>query len=378
MAKILWIPHTGWHIPQRAHLFCRALAERHEVHVTDWVADFAKPSDYLSRRYLRNFTYRFYNDQNIRVHGIPRISPALFSARLRRLNQRIFSHHVQRIVDQQQIDVAVGTFVVSPPKAPRVIFDLFDDNVAHWRQYGRGGDYAAEIEATEFEYLTTADATVAASTVLRDKAKKIAPNKPVYLIPNGIEISRYEAADGSQFRSHLEVSDKLVGIVGSHDRQNEMKLILAVATAMRSEPITFLIAGRGSQAAWAQQEAQRLGLANIRFHGFVPFDQLPSVMNALDVGLCPYEKTEADDARSPMRLVSYLAAGVPVVCTELTSVRDMEMETVVLTPDTPEGFVQGIRQALTLPRKRPQKLLDYDLPRLVEKYEQVLFDRRDG
>src|ERR1043166_1869319 len=54
--RILWVPHTSWHIPQRAHLFCRALAERHEVHVSDWVADFSSLRDYFSLRYLQNFT----------------------------------------------------------------------------------------------------------------------------------------------------------------------------------------------------------------------------------------------------------------------------------------------------------------------------------
>lgn len=378
MTKILWIPHTGWHIPQRAHLFCRALAEKHEVHVTDWVADFTKPTDYLSRRYLRNFAYRSYKDQSISVHGIPRISPALFSTRLRRLNQRVFLQYVQHIVDHYQIDVVVGTFVVPPPKARRVVFDLFDENVAYWRQYGTGSDYANEIEATEFEYLTTADATVAASTVLRDKAERVAPGRPIYLIPNGIEISRYVDVDGSEFRSRLQPSGKLVGIVGSHDRRDEIELILAIAALMRSEPITFLIAGRGTQLGWARKQVQRLELTNVRFHGFIPLDQLPSVMNALDVGLCLYRKTEADDARSPMRLFSYLAAETPVVCTELTSVRDMDMDNVILVPDTPEGFVQGIRQALRLPRKRPEKLFEYDLLRLVERYEQVLLDQYDS
>lgn len=81
--KILWIPHTGWHIPQRAHLFCRPLSERHEVHVTDWQADFFSLRDYLSTRYLQNFIYRKYKDGVITVHSIPRISWALYFSALR-------------------------------------------------------------------------------------------------------------------------------------------------------------------------------------------------------------------------------------------------------------------------------------------------------
>jgi len=336
------------------------------------VADFTKLSDYFSRRYLRNFTYRRWQDRGITVHGIPRISPAIMSASLRRFNQRVFSSYVQRIIVDYGIDVVVGTFVVPPPKAKRLIFDLFDENVAYWKTYGRGKDYANEIADVEYEYMVMADATVAASTVLRDKATNIAPGRPVVLIPNGIDIGRYLNADGHEFRSSLQPFGKLIGIVGSHDRRNELELTLDTAAPMRDEPVPFLIAGRGSQMKWARQEAARRGLINVRFHGFVPFDTLPSVMNALDVGLCPYQKTEGADASSPMRLFSYLAAEVPVVCTDLASVRALDIENVVLVCDTPEEFSKGIREALTLPRCRPVALYEYDMPRLVAQYERVL------
>src|SRR4030067_1390326 len=115
--KILWIPHASWHNPQRAHLFCRALSERHEVHVTDWVADFTSIRDYISRRYLRNFTYRRYKDGQITVHGIPRISPALYLRSLRQFNSLVYSHYLRRIIEKFSIDVVVGTFVAPPPNA---------------------------------------------------------------------------------------------------------------------------------------------------------------------------------------------------------------------------------------------------------------------
>lgn len=370
--KILWIPHTAWYIPQRANLFCHKLSERHEIHVTDWDGNFSKLSDFFSVHYIGNFCYRFYRDKNVNVHGIPRISPTIMSASLRRLNQRIFSKYIQKIVDEYSINTVVGTFVAPPPKAGRVIFDLFDDNVAYWRRFGRGSTYADEIEAVELEYMATADAIIASSTALVEKAKRIAPNTPIYLIPNGIDISQYKKADGHKFRSHFQISGKLIGNVGNHDKRNEMEFMLNIAALMRNEPLTFLIAGRGNQLEWTQKQAKRLGLTNIRFYGAIPFDNLPDVMNALDVGLCPYEKTEGADASSPMRLVSYLASKVPVVCTDLKSVRTLKMENVVLVSDTPEAFVKGIRKALTLPRMMPKKLMELNLPQLAEKYERAL------
>lgn len=165
---------------------------------------------------------------------------------------------------------------------------------------------------------------------------------------------------------------KLVGVIGSHEKRGEMELVIDTAKLMAGEPITFLIAGRGTQLAWAKLEARRLELMNIRFYGLVPFNELPSAMAALDVGLCPYQKTAMDDARSPMRPFSHLASGAPVVCTDLTSVRALSMENVVLVRDTPAEFADGIRHALSLPRKRPANIAEYDLSRLVAKYEKII------
>lgn len=370
--KILWIPHTGWHVPQRAQLFSRALAEEHEVHVTDWVADFATIKDYVSRRYVRNFVYRRYRDGKIAIHGIPRVSPALFVPFLRRFNTALFSAFVQRIVARYAIHVVVGTYVVPPPKAPRLIFDLFDDNVGHWHARGLVASYADEIAATEQAYLHRSDAVVAASSVLADMARAQGPRGSVYHIPNGVSLDGYRATDGGQVRNQLGIKGKLVGVVGNHDKVAELEKVIAAAKTLASEDVTFLIAGRGSATVAARKRTEIEGLSNVLFRGYVPNDEAPAMISALDVGLCPYAKTPGTDAASPMRLLMYAAAGVPTVCTELEEVKRMAFSNVVLVQDNLESFVEGIRQALQQPRARPSQIEAYDMPQLVTKLEAVL------
>ena len=370
--RILWIPHTGWHIPQRAHIFCRALAKRHEVHVTDWVADFASLPDFLSLRYLKNFSYRYHKDDSIYVHGIPRISPALFSAQLRRFNQQMFSRYVQFIIDKYEIETVVGTFVVPPPRAPRVIFDLFDDNIAFWRRYGRFPAYADEIATVEHAYLASADAVAAASSVLVDLAHSHNPRGPVHWIPNGVDLSQFQNANGQLFREKLGVRGKLVGVVGNHDKPAELDKVLFAARALQHEDVTFLIAGRGTAVSAAKAQVAAENLNNVRFHGFVPMEELAHVMGALDVGLCPYMKSDADDARSPMRLVTYSAQGTPVVCTDLLSVRRLDWPNVVLVDDSPEAMLDGIKIALTLSPQVPADIERFDMRSLVAQYESIL------
>ena len=370
--KILWIPHTAWHISQRAHLFCRALADRHEVHVTDWVADFASPRDYLSRRYGRNFFYRRFTDGAITVHGIPRFSPALFSPILRHLNARIFSSYVQKIMDSYHIDGVVSTYVVSPPRARRLVFDLFDENGAGWQR--RFPAYADEINQVEQAYLQVSDAVVAASSVLVDKARANGCQKPIYLIPNGIDLARYEGSGGQTLRDRLSVKGFLVGSIANHDQKEEVMKILRAAKILSQNDITFLIAGRGTAMAWAKKQAAHQGLINLKFLGYISPGDLPEAALALDVGLCPYQQTAMDHARSPMRLLVYSAAGIPVVCTDLEEVRRMAFPNVILVKDDINAFVEGIRYALQLPKGRPPQIAGYDGQTLAKMYESVLLD----
>lgn len=370
--RILWIPHTSWHIPQRAHLFCRVLAERHEVHVTEWSADFASLRDYLSLRYIQNFTYHTYRDHNLTVHRIPRFSPALYVPALRRLNTTIFSRFAKNIIERYKIDVVVGTFPLPPPVAPRLIFDLFDDNVAYWHSFGRAPGYAEEIARSESSYLQKADAVVAASSVLMDKAHALGARGPVYHIPNGVDLCLFQNVDGTNIREQLGVHGKLVGSVANYDRPAELDKVIDAAKALAQSGIMFLIAGRGTALRSAIQRADREGLTNLIFRGYISPENAPALISAFDVGLCSYTKSLMDDARSPMRLLMYAAAGLPTVCTNLEEVRRMQFPNVVLVEDDAASLMDGIRRALQLPRARPPQIELYDLRNLVEKYEAVL------
>lgn len=374
--KILWIPHTGWHIPQRAHLFCRQLAERHEVHATDWVADFTKLSDYFSRRYLRNFTYRRWQDRGITVHGIPRISPAIMSASLRRFNQRVFSSYVQRIIVDYGIDVVVGTFVVPPPKAKRLIFDLFDENSAYWRVYRGRPDYAAEIERIEQDYLEKADRIVAVSSVLKDSIiSKVdgIPEDRITIIPNAVDVARLNSADGAGVRRRYGLENKrIVGLVSALGEFTGLLRLLEAFSLLKEDDIALMVVGDGPVLQAGKDYVASLGLENIIFTGKVPFSQVYDYFKAIDVGVVPFDKNAFTDAASPIKLIEHSAAGKMVVSTNLTEVERMGFPNVVLAQQNPLSIAEGISIALRREYIAPKNLNDYDIRSAVDSFEKLL------
>ncbi len=372
--NILWIPHTGWHISQRAHIFCRALASHHTIHVTDWVADFSTLRDYMSMRYLRNCSYRCYTDGAVTVHGIPRISPALYFPQLRRLNLSVFQHYVQQIIQKYQIEVVVGTYLIPPPVASRVVFDLFDENVSAWRAEGHQR-LADEIEHRERAYFDHADVIVAASSVLKDKALAIGTTAPVVLIPNPIELAQFVPGKGAAFRSQFPEGKIIVGSVANYGKIVEIDLILDAAKLLMNEAILFYLAGSGKALAYGKRRAASEGISNIIFAGATPRSELPIVLDAFDIGLCIYDKTPMDDARSPMRLTAYSALGLPTVATGVEEIKRLGFPNVVTIEPTPESIVEGIHKAMRIERQQPANIRDFDSEYLVPRYEAVLYGR---
>jgi glycosyltransferase involved in cell wall biosynthesis len=127
----------------------------------------------------------------------------------------------------------------------------------------------------------------------------------------------------------------------------------------------------------AEQRVQREGIQNVIFRGYIPPEDAPGLISAFDVGLCSYTKSPMDDARSPMRLLMYAAAGLPTVCTDLEEVRRMQFPNVVLVNDDAPSLAEGVGHALQLPRAQPPQIVNYDLHKLVPKYEAILIGKED-
>jgi len=369
--KILWIPHCAWQTPQRARIFCEKLSEKHEVHATDIDANFNTIKDFISLRYIKNYFYRKKKEGNITLHHIPRISPALISKTLRNINYGIYSWYIQRIIERYDIDVVVSTGTVKPPKCKKLIFDLFDDNPAYWREFGIVKSYANEIERIESEYIEKADAVVAVSSVLTEKVKE--KGKSAHLIPNGIDIEKFESADGSKIRRKFGLNGVVLGFIGKQDKYQEL-LNVVKASEYIDKDLTFLVVGEGTSISPIQKYIAKNNIKNFKFTGFINPQNVHNYYKAIDIGLCPYMKTKGRDAGCSIKLLEYTAAGKPVVSTDLEEVKRMNFSNVILVKDNPESLAEGIEKVIdsNFKFKIPKKIQEYDANKLVKKYEDVL------
>jgi glycosyltransferase involved in cell wall biosynthesis len=207
---------------------------------------------------------------------------------------------------------------------------------------------------------------------LVDKAIAFRAQKTIQYIPNGIDLQRFNHMDAERNRVRLGLQGRVIGTLGNHENPLELHKVIEAAKALEHTKLNFIIAGRGAAVNVAKEHAKTAKLSNVRFFGYVDPSDMPNMLAAFDVGLCPYTKTKMDEARSPMRLFAYAAAGLPTVSTDLEEVRRLNFPNVVLVKDDAKALAQGILQALQMRRQQPNNIYQYDIHRLVSDYELVL------
>jgi colanic acid biosynthesis glycosyl transferase WcaI len=99
-----------------------------------------------------------------------------------------------------------------------------------------------------------------------------------------------------------------IGLVSGAD------ILIEVATLLRSrQDILILCVGQGMLKAKMIADAQALGLTNIRFEPFQERSRVPEVQCASSATVLTMQK-DVTTSSVPSKLISYLAAGRPVVC----------------------------------------------------------------
>jgi GT2 family glycosyltransferase/glycosyltransferase involved in cell wall biosynthesis len=105
-----------------------------------------------------------------------------------------------------------------------------------------------------------------------------------------------------------------LGYVGTlHPSRLDVELLAELAGRRKAWSFVLL----GPHELTAEQSGRLLGLANVHYVGVRPHAEVRRYLEALDVGLLPHTVTEFTRSLDPLKLYEYLAAGLPIVATDL-------------------------------------------------------------
>jgi glycosyltransferase involved in cell wall biosynthesis len=126
--------------------------------------------------------------------------------------------------------------------------------------------------------------------------------------------------------------------------------------------IQFAITGgTEEQVQFYQQQAREKQVENVKFLGWIlPRERLVSLFQAADVLAHPHCAGEAANFTNPVKFFQYMAAGTPIVATEIPPLMEFKASPLISAwcePDNPISFAHSIQQALD---KYPRKLAGYE------------------
>lgn len=191
--------------------------------------------------------------------------------------------------------------------------------------------------AMEHDLVRRADLVFTSSGQLCDERRPLNPR--TYFVSHGVDVRHFSKA----LDPETVVPDDLcnlpgpvVGFFGLIADWVDLQLVRALALARPAWSIVLI----GKTPTDVEPVK---GLPNVFLLGQKPYSMLPAYCKGFDVGIIPFRINELTLRANPLKLREYLAAGLPVVSTDLPEVR--RYHTLVRIASDAQGFVNEIQVA---------------------------------
>ncbi len=161
---------------------------------------------------------------------------------------------------------------------------------------------------------------IAVSSTLRDLALRTWPEGRIEVIPNGVDVDRFQPCT---HRDSAEVGGEMLLVVVA--RLIEIKGIQHLLTALSLLPeemrrkIHLRLCGTGPYEAELRRQAEQVGMtAQVEFSGLVSYEEIPARLHEADLFVLPSLQEGL-----PLSLLEAMASGLPVVATTVGGIPGM-------------------------------------------------------
>ncbi len=265
---------------------------------------------------------------------------------LRHIAQRQAQRAVRRAIRRLGASVhttflATTSDMLDVVPAAQGVFYATDDYEAGAALKGTDAGWLRELTNRQ---LSDADHVIVISPFLKEKW---APRRPdIHMIPNGCQADHFATADEAPLPADVRLPAPIAGFVGHMSERIDLSMLEAVAAT----GVSLLLVGPRQRTFEIAKLDALVELPNVQWVGPKDFAELPSYLRMIDVGLTPYRQSEFNAASFPLKTLEYLAAGRPVVVTDLPAHRWLNTGHVAIESDA-DGFARRTRQLLDAPRR---------------------------
>lgn len=233
-----------------------------------------------------------------------------------------------------------------------------------------------------------ADAILAPTGKVRDILLGYGIETPLYVIPTGLELSRFHislpAAERKALRRSLGVPDEnaVLLYLGRLAREKNCGELIAAMDRLRDQPITLLLVGDGPARSELEQQVHDLGLeCQILFTGMVPPEVVPRYYQTGNLFV-----SASTSETQGLTYIEALASGLPLLCR-----RDPCLEGVIAEGQngwqygSPEEFASLTLKFLAHPEEQErlhtaalEKAEDFSLENFAARAEAVYLERLEA
>ena len=222
---------------------------------------------------------------------------------------------------------------------------------------GLDSDLLSKIKEQEIATLHLSDAIICPSNVTRDYIASLGLNrKLVTVIPNGVSASDFSASPLPARGGRVPV---LLYIGTLADWQGLDIVVKALPGILEQQAVQLKIVGRGRsrQRKMLAKQIRKLGVeGNVTVQQAIPHHEIPALIAESDICIAPLGLNDRNVTQGacPIKVLEYMAAGRPLLASNMPIVRELVREDVDALLFSPNGPDDLARQVLTL-------LNDFDL-----------------
>lgn len=255
--------------------------------------------------------------------------------------ERQLAKSLRRSLTQFTLD-PVATITTLPyynvfPEIGKRVYWAKDD---HFSGSGLYGASQSLIERSETRLALNADVVVTCSLALQQKWRE--KGATTFYLPNGCDLRH--------FRPSSPTSDDepqpAVYLGTLTDRIDNSFLNELVAQGIRLRIVGGIRANKAENPL-----EELLKHPGVEALGHRSYAELPALLHSSSVGLIPYRLTDYNKASFPLKVFEYLAAGLPVVSSQLPSVEWIDSDDVALVNNATEFAAEVKHQYERIPQR---------------------------
>jgi glycosyltransferase involved in cell wall biosynthesis len=224
--------------------------------------------------------------------------------------------------------------IISMIRPSSVIYDCLDEISA----------FTGHSSVVEFEKELIRKSNLIFCTAERLVEKCRVLNNNSHLLPNAVDYNHFKKALDKNTRIPDDVKhlpSPVIGYVGCVGDWFDLDLVIDIAK--NNKNWSFLIIGPVPCKILEENKIP----PNLYFVGKRNYNDLPNYLKKIDVSIIPFKITPLTLSTDPVKFYEYIAAGKPVVSTDLPEIR--KYKDIVNIASNSKEFSEGIKKALKTP-----------------------------